>query len=362
MSVKFVGNVSERFVNVLKNGKLLFSVVIGTTDTSLIPGITIAGASPELTHYTPPADVEFLLTGKCRVIPFPPVTPDGKPTPALISRACLLLLKIPAIVINAGSKICPTIPFIDLRGMPGRDIRTGYALDYEICSRIFENATDVGKFLGSSFDLVILGESIPAGTTTAMAIMVALGYNAWGKVSSASPVNPVELKISVVREALERASIKCFEDPIKVVSHVGDPVHVALAGLVKGILESGSKALLAGGTQMCAVLAILRRLGIELDPEHVEIGTTRWLMYDKNSDVIGLVSEIWNRYAILVSELSLSESKYPGLRAYDEGFVKEGVGMGGMLVTTLLRGFSHGDILSKVEEEYEKVFKSVPSE
>ncbi len=362
MSVKFVGNVSQRFVDVLKSGDAVFVVVIGTTDTSLIPGITIAGASPELTHYTPAADVEFLIDGKCYVIPTPPVTPDGKPTPALISRACILLTKIPTIVVNSGCRVLPNIPYIDLRGMPGRDIRTGNALDIEVCRRIFHNAINVGKFLGSNFDIVILGESIPAGTTTAMAIMVALGFNAWGRVSSASPNNPIELKCRVVREAIRRAGVEVFEDPLQAVSAVGDPVHIALAGLTIGIVDSGCRVLLAGGTQMCAVVSILRKLDFNLDPEFLEIATTRWLVYDRQSDMIGLLSEIWNNYALLISEFSLSESKYPGLKAYDEGFVKEGVGMGGMLVTTLLRGFSKSEILSKVEEEYEKIFKSVPSE
>ncbi len=35
--------------------KVLFTLIIGTTDVSLIPGITIAGATPELTMFTPAA-------------------------------------------------------------------------------------------------------------------------------------------------------------------------------------------------------------------------------------------------------------------------------------------------------------------
>ncbi len=70
----------------------LFILVIGTTDTSLVPGITIAGgAKPELTHYTPAADAEYLVLGRCWVIPTVPMTPDGKPTPALITRAAIKL-------------------------------------------------------------------------------------------------------------------------------------------------------------------------------------------------------------------------------------------------------------------------------
>lgn len=355
--IRALGKVSERFLEELKGSNIAFILVIGTTDTSLIPGITVAGASPELTHYTPPADAEFLKLGKCLVIPVPPVTPDGKPTPALVSRACLLLLNIPSIVVNAGCRVRPLIPHVDLAGEPGRDIRTGNALDENVCRRILENSKMLGRELSDIFDLLIIGESIPAGTTTAMAIMVALGYDAWGKVSSASPNNPIELKVNVVKEGLRRASIDKTDDPIIAVSKVGDPVHLAVAGIAAGALENDSRVLLAGGTQMCACVAILKHLGVNLDPDMIEVGTTRWIVDDKSSDMVGLLSEIWPNYALLVAEYSMSTSKYPGLRAYDEGFVKEGVGMGGLLVTTLVRGFTPDDILRKVEEEYEKMIR-----
>lgn len=85
-----LGDISQHMQQLSRG--FLFTLVIGTTDTSLIPGITIAGAKPELTHYTPAADAEYLLLGRCRVIPTVPMTPpDGKPTPALITRAAIKL-------------------------------------------------------------------------------------------------------------------------------------------------------------------------------------------------------------------------------------------------------------------------------
>ena len=356
-NIRVFGKVSERFIEELKNSSAAFILTIGTTDTSLIPGITVAGASPELTHYTPPADAEFLKLGKCLVIPFPPVTPDGKPTPALVSRACLLLLDIPSIIVDAGSRVKPLIPHVDLVGEPGKDIRTGTALSENGARGILENSKMFGKEIADTFDIIIIGESIPAGTTTAMAIMIALGYDAWGKVSSASPSNPVELKTNVVKEGLRRASLPRTDDPLVAVSRVGDPVHLAVAGIAAGALEEGSRVLLAGGTQMCACVAILKHLGLNLDPEMIEVGTTRWIIEDKTADMVGLLSQIWPDYALLVADYSMSNSRYPGLRAYDEGFVKEGVGMGGLLVTALVRGFSPDEILRKVEEEYERMIR-----
>ena len=44
----------------------VFIVTIGTTETSKIPGISGAGATPELTVYTPAADAEFMVLGEVR--------------------------------------------------------------------------------------------------------------------------------------------------------------------------------------------------------------------------------------------------------------------------------------------------------
>ena len=64
----------------------IFVCVTSYTETSQIPGITIAGADPELIPCTPAADAEFLYYGRCKSISGVPATPDGIPTPALITR------------------------------------------------------------------------------------------------------------------------------------------------------------------------------------------------------------------------------------------------------------------------------------
>ncbi|MEM3317532.1 MAG: TIGR00303 family protein, partial [Metallosphaera sp.] len=56
MLVNLLGNLSER----ISTKSPSFLLVIGTTDVSLIPGVTIAGATPELTMVTPAADAEYL--------------------------------------------------------------------------------------------------------------------------------------------------------------------------------------------------------------------------------------------------------------------------------------------------------------
>lgn len=357
---------SDRFVKAVWGRAHVFVLVLGTTDTSLIPGITVAGASPELTHYTPPADAEYLILGRCKILKGVPVTPEGIPTPALITRAAVGLSKAPVIVANAGLKHKPLIPFVDLGGVHGRDIRTGKAIPREVVNEVYDRAVVLGRELSKAFDLVVVGESIPAGTTTAMAVLIAMGYDAWGKVSSASPHNPHELKRRVVQEALRAAGVEGerVDDGLEAVSLVGDPVIPAVAGVAVGACSGGSWTLLAGGTQMAAVLSVIRSLKPEV-LERVAVGTTRWILADRTSDILGLVESVDPRVPVLAANLSFADAPYPGLRRYEEGYVKEGVGAGGSCIAAIASSggsVSAGSLLDAIVLEYSKIADIRPSE
>jgi uncharacterized protein (TIGR00303 family) len=350
-----IGSIDELIARI--NEGFTFVLTIGTTDTSLIPGITIAGASPELTHYTPAADAEYLLLGRCRVIQGIPATPDGKPTPALLTRAALSLTDPQVVVANAGARVRPRIPYVDLHGEPGNDIRTGSAIPRDVVDEVLSNGIILGRSLGRRKGILVVGESIPAGTTTAMSLLVAMGYDAWGKVSSASPVNPVELKVRVVKEALGTAGIQGpLRDPLEAVSKVGDPVTLGVASIALGALDKGAQVVLAGGTQMAAVLALMKAL--RHGPINgVTIATTRWVLEDPTADLLGLVGDIDAGVGVVSVNLDLSDAPYPGLRAYEEGFVKEGVGAGGACLMALLAGHSTGQLRDRMIDEYEAMMR-----
>ena len=67
-------NIIEKFLT--KNP--IFVCVISYTETSQVPGITFAGANPDLIKYTPAADSEFLYHGRCFSISGVPATPIDK--------------------------------------------------------------------------------------------------------------------------------------------------------------------------------------------------------------------------------------------------------------------------------------------
>ena len=340
----------------LSGKKPLFVCAIGTTETAKIPGISAAGEHPELTDYTPPADVELLLLGGCKCIPGVPVTPDGIPTPALISMSAVRLANIPVLVASGGLKVNPQVPFLNLGGSSGRDIRTGKAVDN--VGEVMQRARLVGENLAEIADYVVVGESIPGGTTTALGVLLAMGVDARGKVSSSMPSNPHELKIKTVEAGL-KASGTAFgdlaDDPVKAISRVGDPMMSAFAGLVIGT-ASKIPVLMAGGTQMGAILAIIKALKRDV-LNNVAIGTTKWIIVDKTADLKGIVSSIAD-VPILAADMDFGQSKFNGLRAYEVGVVKEGVGAGGAAIAAMAK--SEGSItkeilLEEIERNYEQL-------
>ena len=65
-----------------------------------------------------------------------------------------------------------------------------------------------GENLSSNTEALVVGESIAGGTTTALGVLMALGYDAENKISSTMPQNPHELKIRTVREGLGKTKFK----------------------------------------------------------------------------------------------------------------------------------------------------------
>ncbi len=336
--------------------RLYLFYFIASTRTSTIPGISIAGQSPEGTLYTPALDVEYLVLGFPKSSNVVPMTPEGLPTPAVITRASISVLDEPVAIVDSGSFIEPRIPHIDLPSkIVGGRIDMESALPRGRALELFEEAKLLAKRCLPRSCAVVVGESMPGGTTTAMAILEGLGYRARDRVSSASPNNPLELKWSVVSKALQRLGKD--SDVYRVVDEVGDPLHIAIAGFVAGALERGCIAILAGGTQMCAVLAILKALGVDYRGR-LGIWTTRWIIEDRQSDIKGLIRDIDPDVPLAAANISFASSRFEGLKMYERGYVKEGVGAGGTAIAAMVRkGMKPEDLVKTIEQEYERLLQ-----
>lgn len=347
---------ARKFLRELEGEEPVFVCVIGNTETAKIPGISAAGRNPELTDYTPAADVELLFYGECKCIDGVPVTPEGIPTPALITRAALTLSQVPVFVVNGGVRVKPLVPFIELGGSSGEDIRTGRAV--RDARRVIERAEIAGRSFSKVADYIVVGESVPGGTTTALGVLLAMGVDARGMVSSSMSENPHGLKERVVEEGLRAAGVKpgdLKDDPVAAVSAVGDPMMAAFAGFVVGAALN-RPVLMAGGTQMAAVLSVVRGLKPEV-LDNVAIGTTRWIAQDRTSNIRRLVSQIWD-VPVVAANLDFSASEIEGLRAYEKGVVKEGVGAGGATISAVLKTegkVTCDEVRKMVEKEYRRL-------
>ena len=335
------------FIRHTEQRKFAFSLVISYTATSEIPGITIAGEHPDLIKYTGPADAEFIHYGHCKSISVIPMTPDGKPTPALLTKTALEAASIPSVVINAGSNILPKLPFIDMGLEYGKNIAKEPALSQEEVRKAVEYGRIIGRFLGASTDCLVVGESVPGGTTTALGVLVGFSVNAL--VSSSMPENPIDLKARIVKEGLKRLDSK---DPFDVVAQLGDPMIPTIAGILSTASEV-SKVILAGGTQMAAVLCFAKKLGF--DGKNTAVGTTSYIIEDKSANFLDTIEQVLD-VPILVAKLKLGQSEISGLRSYSEGFVKEGAGAGGASIACMLKtGINSEKLLSLTEKEYRRI-------
>jgi NaMN:DMB phosphoribosyltransferase len=177
------------------------------------------------------------------------------------------------------------------------------------------------------------------------------------------PQNPHHLKNSVISEAMERSMVffgDLRDEPFKAISLFGDPMMPSVAGIVSGVIKSGSRIMLAGGTQMAAVAAILNSLHHPLD--NISIGTTCYVAEDCFSNLVELVRSVSNDIPIYSCNLHLAESVKPGLQAFAKGYVKEGVGAGGISIASMIKsnGRINGTVLLKaIELEYETVIEKV---
>lgn len=365
----------------------VFVCVLGFTETGLISGISAAGRTPEDRKYTACADAEFLYYGSEHQpkYPLPPLTAGA--SPVLISRAVVEALNIPVYIFNAGLPQPPAVPAIDLGGCQAKCLSQGAAMELATVHHLFKQGLIWGERLSTKIQngYFILSECVVGGTTTALAILTGLGIPAVGKVNSSHPVCNHAQKWAVVQAGLERMRGRLGEkevgrwgeniprsqlDPLQLVAAVGDPMQVVVAGMAIALSRSRG-VLLAGGTQMLAVYALMSAIAqayaLSWRPEEVVIGTTRWVAEDPTGGTIELAQLVGTSSItpdgvsppLLATGLSFADSRYPQLRAYEQGFVKEGVGAGGACIAAYLsRGWEQHQLLSAIEAQLEQYQKN----
>lgn len=348
-------------------------LLLSSTLTAEVEGISAAGATSESRRYTAIADAELLLYGPSHRPRWPlPPLPAGV-SPALISWVAAEAVKIQPWVGSIG--LSKTPPFAHLRFEkpelgPAACISSGHAMTPQRVLQLLHQGQRFGERLRHP---LVLAECVPGGTTTALAVLCGLGVPAHDLISGSAIHPPMALKRDLVRQGLQSAQLSATPSAQELLAAVGDPFQAFATGLLIGSLKSRQPLLLAGGSQMAAVLALALNMVStkqrRLLSKQVLIGTTAWLAGEvltpsgsKRASLVELLALLENHFDVsicaLASGLRFQGSRHLALRDYELGHVKEGVGAGGLALLAQLRGLSLERISQACDNAMDQLLES----
>jgi NaMN:DMB phosphoribosyltransferase len=220
---------------------------------------------------------------------------------------------------------------------------------------------------------LVLAECVPGGTTTALAVLCGLGLPANDLISGSAIHPPMALKRELVHQGLQSAELGATPSAQELLAAVGDPFQAFATGLLIGSLVSSQPLLLAGGSQMAAVLALALSMVSSRErrllSNQVLIGTTAWLAGEvltptgsKRASLVELLALLEDHFDVSISALAsglrFRNSRHRSLRDYELGHVKEGVGAGGLTLLAQLRGLSLDRISQACDNAMDQLLES----
>ena len=344
-----------------------FLLVLAATATAAVAGISAAGSTPESRRFTAAADGELLVLGPASPRPHAlPLLPAGV-SPALISWVVLEQLRLTRRVVNAGVEVVPAVAHAHVPGcQPAACLSTGRALPLQQVLHLLQWGENFGRVwsLQHPGALLAVGECVAGGTSTAAAILQGLGVDGTGLVSGSLRQPPHRLRRQLIAQGLQRSGHPSAA--LELVAAVGDPMQPLVAGVILGC-AGVAPVLLAGGSQMAAVLALAmvlaRARGQAIAPllRTTAVGTTGWVAREPGSNLALLLERIQEQLQLpqaplaLASSLDFSSCAHPALRDYEAGYVKEGVGAGGLAIVANLAGLSSPRLASLCNQAMEQL-------
>ena len=365
-------------------GQACFLLLLAATETAAVPGISAAGSTADARRLTAAADAELLTLGPTAARPhaLPPL-PAGV-SPALISQVVCAALQLPVVVVDGGCQVAPAIAHLRAAGAAGaRCLSSGRAMERRQVLRLMRWGRQWGHRWRASHPrgLLVIGECVAGGTSTAAAVLAGLGLNGTELVSGSLRQPPHRLRQRLLMAGLGAAGLPRRDgqpaDPVAVLAAVGDPMQALAAGVVLEAMDAGP-VLLAGGSQMAAVWAVLlalvmRREGSAANttlaplpsrPDvtlrqglftRVCLGTTRWVAQDAGSDLARLLAGLAHHWQLkdaplaLATSLSFADCRHQALRDYEAGYVKEGVGAGGLALLAECAGLEPEELARRCD-------------
>ncbi len=346
-----------------------FVLILAGSRTAELEGISAAGATSASRKFTAVADAELLLNGpgSHRKFALPPL--DGGVSPALISYVSSRFIGVDPIVVSVGLPCLPEFPHLRLEPLvhgPANCVSTGKAMDQERVRSLWDRGFSIGRKLSRP---LVLAECVPGGTTTAQAVLTGLGLSVSDLISGSSVEPPRDLKTIVVGRGLKSANFQGRISPYQLLAAIGDPFQPVAVGLLLGARQSGQQVVMAGGSQMVAVLAMaLWDLNAEQRRDlvsRVVVGTTAWLATENSSSLkkVGnlelLLDRVGEYFGVnllgLSTGLRFHTSTHKELRDYERGYVKEGVGAGALALLAQVNGISCNQLVDACDSAIEKL-------
>ncbi len=341
-------NILTNDLDAMPEGKADFLLAASVTKTCEIKGITQAGI-PGMIPLTPTLDAEFITNEKVFSLGELAETPTGVPTPALITRAVHNLTPFSTIeILDLGLTAQPQnciVHHFDIQA--SNSINEGANIN---AKEIFIKGMEFGKSYELKGNYLILGESTPAGTTTATASALALDYNCADDFSSSFLHVPNDIKTQTINKALSliNKDMTSFEK----LGIVSDNMLIFCAGF---LLEASKRfqIVLAGGTQMAACLLIADKLRedvlMRVKHDNITLATTQWVVEDKNSNIVHILEQLSNKPHAIYTKFNFENTAIPILKKYDEGEAKEGVGAGASLAYANKNTITNQTLLEQIE-------------
>jgi uncharacterized protein (TIGR00303 family) len=337
-------------------GKGMVALAIAGSEVSDLPGLSAAGADGAARRMTPAIDAEAMVLGRpasCRSLP---MSPEGVVSPVVAARAMLVgLLGCVVQVFDCGTFTAPKVPVVRVGNVPARSPDTGAALTYAQVEQLFDDGKRHGKWLASSCDYLVIAECVPGGTTTALGVLTALGFPAASLVSSSMPALDRHRRTRLIEEGLRKAALEpsvVQRAPLHAVAAVGDPMQAFACGVALGA-SLHIPVVLAGGTQMLAVYSLAAALEWGIQLRNLCVVTTKWVAFDPTAGAGELSHLVGAPFAAACPDFN--QSRHAGLRAYEQGNVKEGVGLGASLALAHLAGYDDAAIIRAVDRQYDQM-------
>jgi uncharacterized protein (TIGR00303 family) len=355
-----------------------FVLALAGTKVSDIDGISAAGSTPESRRLTPALDADALVNTDSEIDTKDkstadknifsqenifknkiPVSPVGIASPVVLSRAALSLIPHSATIVDCGTFKAPRAPHKKIGDQPANSIAQAAAMTMATVQSLYQAGLRFGQENAhcqpgeldkhSEPAPLVLAECVPGGTTTASAVCTAFGMDVTAMLSSSLPAGNVVQKKALIEEAMKSAAIRyrlseaelpAFfrQNPFEALAAFGDPMQVFFAGVIAGRGER--LTILAGGSQMLALWAVAKQIAVldsnEKALKNLFVATSKWIAEDKSANTRAMAELVGAPF--FASRFSLAESKHEGLRAYEDGNVKEGVGAGALLMLAHLIG------------------------